>query len=166
MKPYIIIGVIAASIGITLKVLFFVSAKFDVSRLMFSNLAELAIVALVPIVAVIYQIKFDSKSSFDQRFRPLIGSSLVCSMLFAGFAFCYFAYINPSFAQHFVMENEALLKQNAKTPEDFKKVVDFYINHWRPLNQATSAIFGMFFVGLFISLIAAGVAGIFGPSKK
>jgi hypothetical protein len=162
LKPYISIGLAFATFGITLKIGLFLLGKFDVKYLQVSNFAELALVALVPIFAAIYQYRSETKYAFDQRFKPLLGASLVCSLVLAGFAYCYFAFINPQFAQHFVMENEALLKKTAKTPEEFKKAVNFYLAHWQPFNQATSAVFGMFFVGLFSSLISAGFLGYLG----
>jgi len=163
MKPYVIFGTIGGLVGIGFKLFLFLTERFNVQRLIFSNLMELGIVALVPIFAAVYQFRYDYQLAFEKRFKPILGASLVTTLLFAFFAYVYFSYINPDFAGHFVMENEAMMRKQASKPEDFKKMVDFYLNHFQPINQATSAAFGMFFTGLLFSLVSAGAAGLFKP---
>jgi len=161
MKPYVISGLVGGLLGISFKLFLFLTERFNVQSLIFSNVMELGIVALVPVFSSIYQYKYDSRLGFEKRFKPILGASLITTLSFAGFAYVYFAYINPDFAGHFVMENEAIIRQNSPKPEDFKKMVDFYLNHFQPLNQATSAAFGMFFVGLLFSLLSAAISGFF-----
>lgn len=163
MKPYVIFGAIGGLVGIGFKLFLFLTERFNIQSLIFSNLMELGIVALVPVFATIYQFKYDYQAAFEKRFKPILGASLVATLLFAFFAYIYFAYINPDFAGHFVMENEAMMRKQASKPEDFKKMVDFYLNHFQPINQATSAAFGMFFTGLLLSLVSSGLAGLFKP---
>ncbi len=132
---------------------------------MFANQMELGIVALVPIFAAAYQTRFEYLPTYEQRLKPLIGASLITALLLAIFAYSYFAFINPEFGGHFIMKHEAEIRKAAKTPEEFKKNVDFYVHFWQPFNQATSAVFGMFFAGLILSLISAGVGGVFQKKK-
>lgn len=160
MKPYIIIGSVGGLIGILFKLFLFFTDRFNINSLVFSNLMELGIVALVPIFASVYQYKFENQLLFWERVRPVVGSSIVVTLWFAIFAYAYFGIINPEFGGHFVMENEALIRKNATDPQSFKKMVDFYLNHFQAINQATSAAFGMMFVGMVFSFISSAVSGL------
>ncbi|MBX7182334.1 MAG: DUF4199 domain-containing protein [Bacteroidia bacterium] len=160
MKPYVIVGTVGGLIGIVFKLFLFFTDRFNFNSLAFSNLMELGIVALVPIFASVYQFKFDYQLLFWERVRPIIGSSIVSTLWFSIFAYAYFGLINPEFGAHFVMENEALIHKNAPDPQQFKKMVDFYLNHFQPINQATSAAFGMMFVGMVFSFISAAISGL------
>ena len=53
------------------------------------------------------------------------------------------------------------IKDIENSSSDKVRRVDFYLSHFQPLNQATSAAFGMFFVGLLFSLLSAAFSGFF-----
>lgn len=124
------------------------------------NIMELGGQFLIPIFGLIYQYKFEKALTFEKRFKPVLAATIVYTIMLSAFAFIYFSYINPHFASTFVMQNEQMIRQSAPTVKEFKRMVDFYVEHWQPLNQATSAAFGLFFVGLLSSLTFTAIASV------
>ncbi len=156
MKKVYRIGIAAGLIPSLFKTILFVVGYQETFTGSYTNLAELAVIALaIPIAVFIARRENDGMITFNNAIKTGIGTTAIAAVVVCIFTFIYFKFMNTAVQDNAVNEAVKYALEKKLDAEETKKTIEGAKQVFSPFVQATSALFGIMLTGFFVSVISA-----------
>ena len=156
MKKVYRIGIAAGLIPSIFKTILFAIGYNETFGGSYTNLAELAVIALaIPIAVFIARRENDGMITFNNAIKTGIGTTAIAAVVVCVFTFIYFKFMNTAVQDNAVSEAVKYALEKKLDVEETKKTIEGAKQVFSPFVQATSALFGIMLTGFFVSVISA-----------
>ena len=156
MKKVYRIGIAAGLIPSIFKTILFAIGYNETFGGSYTNLAELAVIALaIPIAVFIARRENDGMITFNNAIKTGIGTTAIAAVVVCIFTFIYFKFMNTAVLDNAVNEAVKYALEKKLDVEETKKTIEGAKQVFSPFVQATSALFGIMLTGFFVSVISA-----------